>query len=67
MQYTDLPIVQVGKEGVNKEHLIKALKDHRMIKVRFLKKEFETSDLPGEVVKKIGRTVVLREKKRVKY
>jgi RNA-binding protein YhbY len=67
MQYTNLPVFQIGKEGLNKEHLIKALKDHKMIKIRFLKKEFGTLELPGEIVKKIGRTIVLREKKRAKY
>ncbi|MFA5333544.1 MAG: hypothetical protein WC376_03545 [Candidatus Nanoarchaeia archaeon] len=64
MQYTDLAIVQIGKEGVNKEHLIKALKDHNMIKVKFLKKEFITENLPGIVVQKIGRTVILKKDKK---
>jgi RNA-binding protein YhbY len=66
MQYTILPVFQVGKEGVNKSHLEKALKDHRMIKVKFLKKEFVTDDLPGIIVKKIGRTIVLKENKKIK-
>jgi len=64
MQYTNLPTFQIGKSGADKEHLIKALKDHGLIKVRFLKKEFETTDLPGIVVKRIGRTVVLKEEKK---
>ncbi|MDD4353510.1 MAG: hypothetical protein PHN56_03570 [Candidatus Nanoarchaeia archaeon] len=67
MQYTNLPVFQIGKEKLNKEHLIKALKDHGMIKIKFLKKEFETTDLPGDIIQKIGRTLVLKEKKRVKY
>jgi len=66
MQYTNLPIFQVGKNGADKEHLLKALKDHGMIKVKFLKKEFETHDLPGIVVQKIGRIVVLKEDKKKK-
>ncbi len=66
MQYTILPVFQVGKEGVNKEHLEKALKDHGMIKVKFLKKEFMNNDLPGIIVKTIGRTIVLKENKKIK-
>jgi RNA-binding protein YhbY len=66
MQYTLLPIFQVGKEGINKEHLAKALKDHNMIKVKFLKKELMSNDLPGIIVKKIGRTIILKENKKIK-
>ncbi|MDD5054243.1 MAG: hypothetical protein PHG04_02600 [Candidatus Nanoarchaeia archaeon] len=64
MQASNLPVFQIGKKGADKEHLIKALKIHGMIKVKFLKKEFETNDLPGIIVKKIGRTVVLKEDKK---
>ncbi|HLE05808.1 MAG TPA: hypothetical protein VI790_00490 [Candidatus Nanoarchaeia archaeon] len=62
MQYLNLQTVLVGKDGVSKEHLVKALKDHKMIKVKFLKKEFMTIELPGEIVRKIGRTIILKEK-----
>ncbi|MFA5303556.1 MAG: hypothetical protein WC393_03400 [Candidatus Nanoarchaeia archaeon] len=64
MQYDNLPTFQIGKNGVDKEHLIKALKDHRIIKVKFLKKEFVTNELPGIIVQKIGRTVILKEDKK---
>lgn len=61
MQYLNLPIVQVGKEGVNREYLIKFLKIHKLIKVKFLKDEINTVSLPGKIIKKIGRTIILKE------
>ena len=61
MQYFNLPIVQVGKEGVNKEYITKFLKDHKMIKVKFLEKAFVTTDLPGKIIKKIGKTIILKD------
>jgi RNA-binding protein YhbY len=62
MQYTNLPIIQIGKNGIEKEHIIKALKDHGMIKIKFLKKEFMTEELPGKIIQKIGRTIILKKK-----
>lgn len=62
MQYTNLQTILIGKEGVNKAHIIKALKDHKTIRIKFLTKEFTTTNLPGVIVKTIGRTVILKEK-----
>lgn len=69
MQYINLPTFQVGKEGLRKEHLVKALKDHGTIKLKFLKKEFmekSANDLPGIILKKIGLTIILKEDKKRK-
>jgi len=64
MQYNDLMITTIGKNGLTNEaiaNLRTLLEQHRLIKVKFLDKEkMDTSKLPGKIEKQIGKTVVLK-------
>lgn len=66
MQAKNTVEINVGKSGINPEvhkHIKSRLKKHKLIKVRFLKTTgIDYGSLPGVIVKRIGRTVVLKEK-----
>ena len=65
MQYSNLTIVKVGKNGLTselKKHMKRLLKLHKLLKIKFLSKEHFTEEgLPGKVVKKIGRTIIIKK------
>lgn len=64
MQLNNAVVVKIGKKGVTSEarsNMLKLLKQHDKIKVKFLKTTgLDYDSLPGRVVKKIGRTVILK-------
>lgn len=65
MQYSNLTIVKIGKNGLTselKKHILILLKQHKILKIKFLSKEnFTEEGLPGKILKKIGRTIIIKK------
>ncbi|PIU61062.1 hypothetical protein COX58_00655 [archaeon CG_4_10_14_0_2_um_filter_Archaea_38_6] len=69
MQISNITTVNIGKNGLTPEilkHLKKLLEQKKIIKIKFLKTaqftDEELISLPGKIVKKIGRTIIIEKK-----
>lgn len=69
MQISNITTVNIGKNGLTPEilkHLKKLLEQKKIIKIKFLKTaqftDEELVSLPGKIVKKIGRTIIIEKK-----
>jgi len=69
VQISNITTVNIGKNGLTPEilkHLKKLLEQKKIIKIKFLKTaqftDEELISLPGKIVKKIGRTIIIEKK-----